>query len=202
VYDSGFVDSTYCPTGFTLAFWIRLIRTDSTSFDIIHQSFSNRRGIKILVRSGSLNLLLKTDKFRYQYIGPSTFLDKASRAWTFLAITYDPTSTKKLYAAVDAEYIDEFTTVSVNQVTPRVFSFGVNTGEMFMLDDIVFIPKSSTEQELSAIYNSSKFVLLYEFQMALLSFIKRKRVPRLQKCFLSFMITCNVLPILVFIYFS
>ena len=104
-----------------------------------------------------MRLVLKTETTEYWFATPTTFLEKAFREWTFVAITYNPTSTKKVFGAVNTQYIDQFVIKTIEtQITEDKFKFNPNPGDEVMLDDIVFFPKYSTERELSAIYNSSK----------------------------------------------
>jgi len=80
--------------------------------------------------------------------------EKSFRRWTFLAITYDP-ETLKAYCAVNQEY-SEMSPRATNQSPPNPFKFG-GSGKFF-LDDILYIPKFSTEEEMSTIFNNSKFL--------------------------------------------
>ena len=114
-------------------------------------------GIIIAASTNGLKLDIEFQSIVYSYGSPTTFLEDKFREWNFLAITYNPTSTKKVFGAVNNEYIDQFTILSIStQGKEQKTTFGRDQGQLFMLDDIVFFPKYSTERELSAIYNSSK----------------------------------------------
>ena len=80
-----------------------------------------------------------------------------TRKWSFMGMTYDPV-TKDKYCFYDNEYT-KMDTQSATQSAPKPLAFAGNTP--FFLDNIFYFPKYSTGDEISAIYNLSKFFPLF-----------------------------------------
>ena len=79
----------------------------------------------------------------------------------FVGITYDPLN-QKVYAFLNNQYTEltEYQT-DQNQIDPgKSLSFGGNAH--FLIDNVLYFPKFSTAEEISAIYKMSKLTFCFD----------------------------------------
>ena len=82
---------------------------------------------------------------------------KINRSWIFVGFTYDPV-TQKPYAFLNNQYTEFSLLTTSSQSNPgKSLSFGGHSP--FLIDNVFYFPKFSTAEEISAIYETSMFIL-------------------------------------------
>ena len=79
------------------------------------------------------------------------------KEWTFLGVTYDP-STSKFYCIFDDQLM-EMQSLSVPQGSqghPLFFGNDAKSKNVFLVDDIIYIPAFSNQDAVNVLYNQSK----------------------------------------------
>ena len=84
-------------------------------------------------------------------------IDRILRKWVFIGLTYDPV-TKKAYTFMDDKYVQMASGSKHPDFFPdRPLKFTGNSP--YFVDNVFYLPKYSTADEVNAIYQLSKFIL-------------------------------------------
>jgi len=160
----------YCPTGFTITFWMRVLGTavDKTIV-IIDQASGGRAGINIYTYDNKLKVWLQmlSKGFYTSLESPECPIEPFSRRWQFIGLTYDPV-TEQPYVRCN-DYQIAINPQSDTSSTAAGFGFGHHAESTFLLDDIVYIPKFSSGSAFSFIQNKSKFFIFYIYFSSFIS---------------------------------
>ena len=148
----------FCPTGFTLAFWIRALRnTDGSTTIFRYIRGTEDQLINVVVTDGVMILALDFSKNnnRCEYADGEQFYNK----WNFIALTWNPVN--KTLACAHNENVMAATVSTISSTRP------VNTGVWFgtstasvLFDDIVYFERTSNEETLKEIYKASKYIFM------------------------------------------
>ena len=112
-------------------------------------------------------MLFATNGLRY-YIDISTYRyfttlsdgvpTNMNRSWIFVGFTYDPV-TQKAYAFLDNQYTEMTKDSSPAEKSSATKSQWFGGHAPFLVDNVFYFPKFSTAEEISAIYETSMFIL-------------------------------------------
>ena len=160
-FNSRIYTAPYCSGGMTLAFWVRLVRGNENRdeyFLIIGQGAEqSNAGIVINVKpyNTELNVYIKLTHNRLK----CTFTNIPNdiyRQWFFLSMSFDRTPSTKMVCFMNENRL-EVTTYSATANSPSSKFFSGDRGT-FMLDDILYLPKFSTDEMIETFYKKSKFL--------------------------------------------
>jgi len=149
----------FCATGMTLSFWVRCLRGFANVNQIIgimSQGTGTHQGLEIVAdfknKEFAISLELPSTHWfcRFQNV-PTEFYQN----WMFVSYTYDK-STQKLVCFLNERRLEVTTATltSSRSPSPRALFGSI---EKYLLDDVFFVPKFSTDDMISAYYNSTKF---------------------------------------------
>ena len=139
----------------TLAFWVRLLRGGNDLngvTEIMIQGAGGAAGVNIVVVS-STQLCIEIELNTYYWrLCHNSIPQTVFREWFFLSVLFDPT-TSALVSFLNEKRVVGSTTNRI-MGTAHQLLFGGN--QKFLLDDVLFFPKFSTDEMISTFYNTSK----------------------------------------------
>ena len=148
----------FCPTGFTLTFWMRALRnTGSSSVTFRYIQGNQYQSINVVI-SGSVmkvGLDFHSDSHRCTYSDAESFYSK----WNFIALTWNPTDKTITCAHNENVMVATKTTSSSARAVNGAFFFGTSSASV-LFDDIVYFQRTSNEETLKEIYKASKCIVI------------------------------------------
>ncbi|XP_066932388.1 uncharacterized protein [Clytia hemisphaerica] len=150
----------YCAGGMTLAFWVRLLRGDENRDGfmlLIDQGAGDdNAGIAINVKPDKteINIYIKllNNRLKCQF---TNIPNDIYRQWFFLSMSFQRTPSTKMVCFMNEDRV-EVTTYSATTSNPPTSKFFPGDEGKFMLDDILYIPKFSTDEMISTFYDKTK----------------------------------------------
>uniref|UniRef100_A0A7M6DKF6 EGF-like domain-containing protein n=1 Tax=Clytia hemisphaerica TaxID=252671 RepID=A0A7M6DKF6_9CNID len=151
---------SYCAGGMTLAFWVRLLRggEDRDGYVLIvgQGSKMSDTGIVINVKpyrtEVNIYIKLSNTRLKCQF---TNIPNDIYRQWFFLSMSYQKTPEKKMVCFMNEDRV-EVPASSTSASNPPASKFFPGDEGKFMLDDILYIPKFSTDEIISSYYNKTK----------------------------------------------
>jgi len=162
-------DAPYCQKGVTFAFWLRPFKAHQLPYTFSSQGVAGAAGFTVqswrLAASGDIRLDIYLEPMAAGYfcgfdLGTISKSDgRFWKEWTFIGTTYDP-STSRYYCIFDDQLIEMEPRLNPSSIQGMPLRFGndQNTNNVFLLDDIIYIPAFSNQEAVNVLYNQTKWI--------------------------------------------